>query len=242
MRFSDKGSLRPRFKNASMEEQPRKVRIIEDRWSTVRHAVESIAIVAAGLWAAYVFIYQERIKPTLEAPSLQLTVTFQPGKTVGATRIAELHILLANTGHVDTDVYADTASVFGDRFAVLAPTPRPSYGPADALVNRMVQTSKRELVYSYATLRDAAVGGSEHISLSPDQHYEFVLPIAVKSGRFDELHADVTIVFGRYRPDLHHFSHVAIVRGDDGALDLKLPAKGNGDQGFVDNDSVQTTL
>ena len=154
---------------------------------------------------------------------------------MGGTRIAELHILLANTGHVDTDVYADTASVFGDCFVVAAPTPRPSYGPADALVNRMVQTSKKELIYSYATLRDAAVGGSEHISLSPDQHYEFVLPIAVKSGRFDELHADVTIVFGRYRPDLHHFSHVAIVRGDDGALDLKLPPKGNGDQGFVDN-------
>ncbi len=79
----------------------------------MRHAVESIAIVVAGLWAAYIFIYQERIKPTLEAPSLQVTVTLAPGKTVSGTRIAELHVLLANTGHVDTDLYADAASVFG---------------------------------------------------------------------------------------------------------------------------------
>ncbi len=101
----------------------------------------------------------------------------------------------------------------------------------------MVQTSKKELVYSCAALRDAAVGGSERISVSPDQHYEFV-PI-VKSGRFDELHADVTIVFGRYRPDLHHFSHVAIVRGEDGP---RLPPKGAGEEGFSDNVQVQTTL
>ncbi len=98
------------------------------------------------------------------------------------------------------------------------------------------------MIYSYATLRDAAVGGSEHIALSPDQHYELVVPIAVKSGRFDELHADVNIVFGRYQPDRHHFARIGIVHGEDGALNLKIPAHGADGGGLAVEDSVQVTM
>jgi hypothetical protein len=212
------------------------------RWATVRHVVESIAIVAAGLWAAYVFIYQERIKPTFEPPSLQVTVTLDPGKTLNGTRVAQLHIDLVNTGQVSTDLYADAASVYGDRFSAAAPLPSPSYGPAGAVVNRMVQSGKKELIYSYADLHDAAVGGSEHFALSPGQHSEIITPIAFKNGRFDELHADVAIVYGRFRADRHHFASIFIRRDRDGAVLLDVPKRRSDYDGFMDNPSVQTTL
>jgi hypothetical protein len=224
-----------------MSEQPREIRIIEDRWPTVRHVVESIAIIAAGLWAANVFIYQERIKPMLEPPSLQPTVTFEPGKTIGGTRVAQLHIVLANTGSVDTDVYADAASVFGDRFAPAAPAPKPSYGPGSVLLDRMVQTTPKELIFSEATLRTAA-GGIGHIILRPDQRVDFVLPIAVKNGRFDELHATYSIIYGRYQQGRYNFARIAIERDKNGSVLLDEKPNKPGDNGFEDDAVVQVTL
>lgn len=41
--------------------------------ATLPDAVEIIAIVAAGLWALYVFAYEQRLKPASEPPSLRLT-------------------------------------------------------------------------------------------------------------------------------------------------------------------------
>ena len=47
-------------------EQPRTVRLIEDRWATVRHAVEAIAIVAAGIWA---LLRVKALAPLLALPA-----------------------------------------------------------------------------------------------------------------------------------------------------------------------------
>ncbi|MBC5799358.1 MAG: hypothetical protein GIW94_05210 [Candidatus Eremiobacteraeota bacterium] len=33
------------------EPQPQAIRLVEDRWATIRHVVEAVAIVAAGAWA-----------------------------------------------------------------------------------------------------------------------------------------------------------------------------------------------
>jgi hypothetical protein len=221
----------------------REVRIVEDRWGTIRHVVESIAIVAAGLWAAYVFIYQERIKPTLEPPSLQETVTFEPGKVVSGVRVAQLHIEFSNTGHVDTDVYAETASVFGDRFdAAGGRRVRISTDPGTLEINRLVPVSKKELIYSYATLRDAAVGGGAHVILRPDQKYAFTIPISVKDERFDELHAEVSIDYGRAYLGRSGFARIALARAADGSLVLKVPKPRREDDGLLDFFSAQTTL
>ncbi len=42
----------------------------------MRHAVGTIAAVAAGLWAFYVLIYQETIKPAADPVSITLTLTY----------------------------------------------------------------------------------------------------------------------------------------------------------------------
>jgi hypothetical protein len=39
----------------------------------VRDIVEIVAIVAAGIWAFYVFVYENRIKPTLQPPDVTIT-------------------------------------------------------------------------------------------------------------------------------------------------------------------------
>ncbi len=54
--------------HAMASDDAHKIRIIEDPWATFRHVIEAVAIVAAGLWAFYIFVYQEKIKPSGEPP------------------------------------------------------------------------------------------------------------------------------------------------------------------------------
>ena len=93
-------------------EEPKTIRLIEDRWTVIRHAVEAIAIVAAGIWAFYVFIYQERIKPALEPPSLELNLDFDRGTIVRGVRVANLVVTVHNTGHSDVSFVATAFSAW----------------------------------------------------------------------------------------------------------------------------------
>src|ERR1700727_3009702 len=43
----------------------------------VRDVVEVIAIVAAGIWAFYVFAYENRIKPSMASPEVDITSSIQ---------------------------------------------------------------------------------------------------------------------------------------------------------------------
>lgn len=45
--------------------------------ATIRDIVEIVAIVAAGVWALYVFVYEQRIKPASEPPAILLTGSMQ---------------------------------------------------------------------------------------------------------------------------------------------------------------------
>jgi hypothetical protein len=239
------GRRAPAEESAAPVEEPKSIRLIEDRWTVIRHAVEAIAIVAAGIWAFYVFIYQESIKPAFEAPSLQLTATFDPGSVVSGVRVAQLHVNFENTGHVDSDVYAEAIDVYGDRFDLGARSRSrvPPY-PGQIVADRRVPTKPPELVYAYSQLRDGAFGGKldEHIMLTPGEHITLSFPIAVREGRFDELNADLAVAYGRFRPYRHAFANVKIVRRKSGGVSLVAPQTGRDDEADEVDFSLQATL
>jgi hypothetical protein len=227
-------------------EEPRAIRLIEERWTVIRHAVEAIAIVLAGLWGLYVFVYQERIKPALEPPSLQLTAQLEAGKVVRGVRVAQLNFQIQNTGHGLTDVYAESLNVYGDRYDLSKDPSRPNVRAGKGALDddRTVATSPRELLLAHARLRDAATGGIPgiHIVLSPGEHFAFSVPVAVKDGRFDELNAELAIVYGRFRPDRHHFARISIVHAKSGAAELRQPPDLRDDDGHEVDFTVQTAL
>jgi hypothetical protein len=226
-------------------EEPKSIRLIEDRWTVIRHAVEAIAIVAAGIWACYVFVYQERIKPAFEAASLQLTATFDPGSVVRGVRVAQLHVNFENTGHVDSDVYAEAIDVYGDRFD-LGPHSRSRVrtNAGELVADRRVPIEQPELVYAYSQLRDGAIGGRRdtHIMLTPGEHITLSFPIAVREGRFDELNAELVVAYGRFRPDRHAFAKVTIVHRKSGGLSLVVPQSGSEEEADEVDFTLQTTL
>lgn len=80
----------------------------------IRTAVEIVAIVAAGLWALYTFVYEQRIKPLSEAPSFSIPTMIDQGSTLNGVAFLTIHKWLQNTGNVPIDIAAETLSVYGE--------------------------------------------------------------------------------------------------------------------------------
>jgi hypothetical protein len=97
----------------SSNREPRAIRIVDDRWTVVRHVVESLAIIAAGLWAFYIFVYQEKIKPASDPASLTTSIgVHRLGRD--ATRDAlSIDVRLQNSGKTEIDIAADAFNVWG---------------------------------------------------------------------------------------------------------------------------------
>ena len=54
----------------------------DDRIAVVRDVVEVVAIVAAGIWAFYIFAYENSFKPSHAPPAINVKTTLQK---LGAT-------------------------------------------------------------------------------------------------------------------------------------------------------------
>ena len=64
----------------------------------MRDVVEILAIVAAGAWAFYTFVYENQIKPTLEKPEAQVeSVLTKLGERNGLVAVRS-RVTIANVG------------------------------------------------------------------------------------------------------------------------------------------------
>jgi hypothetical protein len=171
--------------------KPRAIRIVEDRWTTLRHVIEAIAIVAAGAWAFYTFIYQEDIKPAGEPASLEVSVSIARLGRDARRDILEATLHLRNSGKTEIDVAADALNVWGDRFADHQRSRQMNrgYGRRDDFDEPRIS---RRLLDSFAELREAAVGGhpGNHIILEPGVSYDFGDVIVLPRGAYELLHAE----------------------------------------------------
>jgi len=175
--------------------EPRAIRIVEDRWTTLRHLVEAVAIVAAGLWAFYTFIYQEDIKPANEPASLDVSVSVQRLGRDSRRDILEAKLHLRNSGKTEIDVAADALNVWGDRFADRQRSTKMDKGYMRRNDFAEPRISRR-LLDSFAELRSAAVGGhpGNHIVLEPGVSFEFGDVIALPRGAYELIYAQAIAV------------------------------------------------
>jgi hypothetical protein len=174
---------------------PREIRLAEDRWAVARHAVETIAIVAAGLWAFYVFIYQEKIKPAADPVSITLTIDVQRLGRDAKREILRLDIGLRNSGKTELDIAADGYNVWGLRYGSKAVI-SDRRGQFSQHYSDAVPLRSQTLVDSYAELRGAAVGGfpGNHIVLEPGEETPIHYMIVVPRGAYDAVRAQAIYV------------------------------------------------
>jgi hypothetical protein len=125
----------------------------------LRTAVEVVAIVAAGIWALYTFVYEQRIKPLSESPSFSVPTTVDQGPTVAGVAFLTIHKRLDNTGNVGIDIAAEAFSVYGETLDPHA-AQRNIRTPDRDEVRADVERRPVKLLYSIAKLRTGALGGS----------------------------------------------------------------------------------
>ena len=127
----------------------------------LRTGVEVVAIVAAGIWALYTFVYEQRIKPLGEAPSFSVPTSVEQGPTVGGVAFLTVHKGLQNTGNVPIDLAAETLNVYGERLAKRRGLIVVDKLPAQAEIQADVPRTPETLFFSTVKLRSAAIGGSK---------------------------------------------------------------------------------
>jgi hypothetical protein len=175
--------------------EPYEIRIIEDRWATFRHVVEAVAIVAAGSWAFYTFIYQEKIKPASEPAAISVSIAVNALEHDGKRDILGLAIELKNTGKTEVDIAADGYNVWGEKYGtrpVMTKRERPTRREFDG----GLPIVSRHLIMAFAELRDGAAGGrkGQHIIIEPGASETISNVFAVTHGAYDIIHAQVIAV------------------------------------------------
>jgi hypothetical protein len=204
------------------DEAPRKIQIVEDPWATFRHIIEGVAIVAAGLWAFYTFIYQERIKPASEPAALSETISVQRLGRDEKREILGVTFTYRNAGKTEIDIAADAYDIVGIRYGDRAKTfDRRAADREDFGTNIPVESSR--LIAASAELRDAAVGGHPgyHIVLEPGDSSTDTAVVTVPRGAYDLIQAQIIAV--PVKTSLGHRVHVTIQNIPGGGVFLASP-------------------
>ncbi len=127
-----------------------------------RDIVEIVAILAAGAWAIYTFVYQQRIVPANEPPSVLLTGSLQRMAERNGMVQMEYHATLRNTGHTRVYVIAEGFTVVGERYSrkgtpvLLHPFPGGKEYDRSARVVSSATVYRMEELTRYATAKSGS--------------------------------------------------------------------------------------
>jgi len=160
---------------------------VHSRPSTVehwRHVAEIVALLIAAIWAAYIFVYQERIKPA-EAPlQLESTVSVDHNTIAGGKEFVKVNFAMKNIGEEPFALDGLVVNVYGIRFSKMSGeyVEKPLNGVIQ--LSRTLLPSKPRLLYSYF---DTWHGfGSPKVSrISPEITFDESFAFAVPSEAFD---------------------------------------------------------
>ncbi len=215
-----------------LRSEPYAVRIIEDRWTTFRHIIEAVAILAAGLWAFYIFVYQEKIKPAGQPAALNTGITIRTLGHNARRDILGLRISLHNSGQTEIDIAADGYDIWGERYATTM-SQRTQRKRDQVVSDRDLRMESETFVHGFMELRDMAIGGhaGNHIVLEPGDNETFEDVVTVPHGLYDLFYARVIAV--PIKTSQKTKLPIDIVRHSDGSYWLNV--HGNADED--DNDA-----
>lgn len=170
-----------------------------DLISTIRDIVEIVAIIAAGCWAFYIFVYENRIKPSFAAPEINVTASMQRLSTRNGLIAVEIRVQLHNVGTVPAEFLAIAINVYGQR--VIAQVPRLHHGSPgiDYDGSDFSRTDPRVAVYTWAYVNKPGNPKSGHqTELDPGGSIENDRIFYVPQGRFDLLTLGIDAPYTKY--------------------------------------------
>ena len=168
-----------------------------------RHVIEIVALSAAALWAFYVFVYQEQIKPAHLSPSLEVDSRVSHTPMRGGNELITVELPERNIGSVPLQIDAAIMNVYGVRFGDRM-TKRSERGQVSGDFYDLPVVSATLLVtrlWLYTSM-----GGGITSSFSPGREKAPSVNIAVRSGAYDAVRVEYSLCYQREDdPDTHAF-------------------------------------
>ena len=182
-----------------------------ERW---RHLIEIVALSVAAIWAFYVFVYQEQIKPAHLAPSLEIKTGVSHTPMRGGKELITVEVPERNIGAVPLQLDAAILNVYGIRFgARMTKWSEHRQGLGDFYALPVV--SETLLVTRFAVFKP--MGGAIVSVYNPEREKSPGVDIAVPSGAYDAVRVEYSVCYQRDDDPNSHAFHPS--RRRDGSYD-----------------------
>jgi hypothetical protein len=191
---------------------------------SIRDVVEIVAIVAAGAWAFYTFVYENQIKPANERADVQIESSLtRLGQSHGLLAV-QSHVVIRNVGVSDIWLYGFAETVTGSTVRPGGPAPAASEAGAATYLQAEPGWVERAKSTVYALGFLTHLGdprADDELNLRPGQSAPFDRLIYVPARRFDELSTYVSMRFSsKGKPLPMHLAKVdGLVRVESNADD-----------------------
>jgi hypothetical protein len=156
--------------------------------AVVRDIVEVLAVIAAGAWAFYVFVYENRIKPSFEQPEINISAAMQQLNERNGLIGVGLRIQFHNVGSVKANFLGFAANVYGQQVIPAKPVTQPENANLTYEYRGFYRLRSPIPVYTwaYVTKSGNPATGVETI-LDPGTTIENYRAFYVPKGQFDLL-------------------------------------------------------
>ncbi len=154
------------------------------RLERLRHLVEIVAFIGAGVWAIYVFVYQERIKPTLTPPAMHASFDITHVTPRGRKEIVTIDFHLKNISAVDLELVGAYINAFGVRYTTGGKERLTTPVEGTLVADRGLTASKPALIAAFVN-RWRGFGVRKSLPLEPGNEFAEHLAFAIPDGSYD---------------------------------------------------------
>jgi len=180
----------------------------------VRDVVEVIAIVAAGIWAFYVFAYENRIKPSMADPDVNVTASIQRLGARNGLIAVGLHFRLQNTGTVTARFLGVAVNVYGQRIVASLPRVMPQRHLIKYEFDGFYRMGPLVPVYTWAYVTHLGDPSSlQETGLNPGTTIDNYRTFYVPQDRFDLLTVGIEAPYTKF--DKPVVTHLVVKAGGD---------------------------
>jgi hypothetical protein len=165
----------------------------------VRDVVEVVAIVAAGIWAFYVFAYENRIKPSLADPNVDVSATMRKLSERNGLIGVGLDVQFHNIGTVRAHFLGLAVNVYGQRIIGRASENAPKPDRLEYEYAGFYRTAPPVPVYSTAFITQLGDPKAlRDLPLDPGSTVKYERIFYIPQGRFDLLMLGVDAPFTKF--------------------------------------------
>src|SRR5579862_3355224 len=176
-----------------------------------RHLIEIVALSVAAIWAFYVFVYQEQIKPAHLEPSLEVKSRVSHMPMRGGDELITVELPERNIGTVPLQLDAAIVNVYGLRFgARMTKWSERSRESKDFYALSVVSATL--LVTRLAVFKP--MGGTLTSDFAPEREKSPSVDIAVPSGAYDAVRVEYSLCYQREDDTSPHIFHPSRRRDD----------------------------